>query len=153
MKIVLTWDRYDQLVRKMTESLKLHQFDQIVAISRSGLILGVHLSHILGIRKFGCVEVKRTNSDVENAKKHIPELTYWANIDNSAGKRILLLDDIVGEGKTLRLVKQRCEELGAKVTTGVLVVNLDNFKDNDLNELVDYSGELVRGWVEFPWCS
>lgn len=148
----MTWSKYDQLAKKIAADLRGREFDQIVAISRSGLILGVQLAHLLEIRKFGCVEVLRTHDDKENASKQAPELTYWVNIDNSKGKKLLLVDDIVGEGKTLRLVKSKCEELGAEVTTCVLVVNLNNFKDNDLSSLVNYYGELVNGWVNFPWC-
>lgn len=152
MAIEITWNKYDQLAKKIAADLQGKEFDQIVAISRSGLILGVQLAHLLEIRKFGCVEVLRTYDDKENANKQTPELTYWANIDNSKGKKLLLVDDIVGEGKTLRLVKSKCEEHGAEVTACVLVVNLNNFKDNDLHSFINNYGELVRGWVNFPWC-
>lgn len=152
MAIEITWEKYELLAQKIASSIVEKDFDQIVGISRSGLILGVHLAHLLEIRKFGCIEVLRTYTDEENADKQIPQITYWANIDNTKGKKILLVDDIVGEGKTLRIAKSKLEEFEAEITTCVLVVNLNNFKDNDLESLVNYYGEAVRGWVSFPWC-
>lgn len=151
MIIEMSWNQYHDLATKVAETLKGRQFDQIVGISRSGLILAVHLSHILNIRTVGCVEVIRTSDDEINAEKVDPTIGYWANIDNSNGRRLLLVDDIVGEGKTMELVKRKCGEHGAVVQSAVLVVNLDNLK-RDLSELVDVYGELVRGWVVFPWC-
>ena len=152
MTIYLSWRDYNKITEKIADELKSQEFDQIVGISRSGLICAVHLSHLLGIRQFGCVGVNRTTEDKQNARKQPATIHYTGNINNISGKQVLVVDDIIGEGNTLDIVRKMLLKKGAHVTAAILMANLDNYKGDNIDEIAEIIGEKVNGWVVFPWC-
>lgn len=153
MLIHLSWQEHDQAVREMLERLPHKEYDLIIGVARSGLVAAVHAAHILGIRAFGVMDIRRTDSDEPNAPKEAPKVGWLALSEDLAGKNVLLVDDIVGAGETMAAARQALQAQGAVVTTAAVVVNLDNYKGDALESLVDAYGLLVRGWVVFPWCA
>jgi hypoxanthine phosphoribosyltransferase len=137
-------------VESLVENLRSSAFDAIVGISRSGLIPAVMLSHALGIRDFAVLDITRTLSDDYHSRKHAPVLRDFMNIGLVSGKRILLVDDIVGACETLRAARSLLENVGADVTAVTLVFNAANSRDEDCGAL-DLMACRVETWVEFPW--
>lgn len=148
----ISWDEYNTIVDSIAVQLKTIKFDMIVGIARSGLIPGVHLSHLLEVRAFGSMGISRTESDQQNAMKRSALLEYCINLDEISGKEILLVDDIVGEGETIKMAKKELTARGANVISVALMVNLDNCKLDSPYDAADIIGRQVRGWVVFPWC-
>jgi hypoxanthine phosphoribosyltransferase len=145
----LSWGECHDLVELLSGALDGEVFDAVVGISRSGLIPAVMLSHLLGVRDFGVVDVVRTESDDHHSAKRAPHLRDVMNLRLLAGKRVLLVDDIAGAGQTLAAVKAMLVAIGSRVVSAVLVFNRGNHQPDGTPP--DHHGCLVHQWVEFPW--
>lgn len=105
----------------------------------------------MGVRNIIVIGASRTENDAVNAQKHKPELYLdKQELLKIESKKVLLVDDIVGSGETLREVKDLLVRFKPNsIITASLTVNLDNLKDEGLKP--DILGEEVRGWIIFPW--
>lgn len=147
----LSWDEINGLVLLIADEVKQKSIDTIVGISRSGLIPAVMLSHTLGVRNFAVLDIIRTTSDEINAEKTGANYRGILNKQFITGQNVLLVDDIVGEGMTLRNAKQILKDLDANVVSATLVINQNNLGTISPEEVVDIYGCVVHGWVIFPW--
>jgi len=147
----ISWDEINGLVRLIADGVKEKSIDTVVGISRSGLIPAVMLSHILGVRNFAVLDIIRTTSDNINADKTGANYRGILNEQFIRGQNVLLVDDIVGEGMTLRTAKQILKGLDANLVSATLVVNQSNLGKISPEEIVDLYGCIVQGWVIFPW--
>ncbi|TBR56910.1 hypothetical protein B4U84_26045 [Westiellopsis prolifica IICB1] len=147
----ISWDEINGLVGLLAERVADKPIDAIVGISRSGLIPAVMLSHVLGVRKFAVLDIIRTTSDNVNAEKTRANYRGLLNEEFITGHNVLLVDDIVGEGMTLRTAQEVIKNLGTNVISATLVVNQTNLGTIPSESIVDYYGCIVHEWVVFPW--
>lgn len=147
----ISWDEINGLVALLANRVQDKQIDSIVGISRSGLIPAVMLSNTLGVRNFAVLDIIRITSDSINADKTGANYRSILNKHFITGKNILLVDDIVGEGMTMRTACKLLKEMDANVISTTLVVNQANLGSIVPETVVDYYGCLVHGWVIFPW--
>jgi uncharacterized protein len=147
----ISWNEINGLVRLIADRVGDKPIDAIVGISRSGLIPAVMLSHTLGVRNFAVLDIIRTTSDNVNADKTIANYRGILNQQFITGQNVLLVDDIVGEGMTLRTAKEILKDIGANIISATLVVNQNNLGTIAPEEIVDHDGCIVHGWVIFPW--
>jgi uncharacterized protein len=149
--IKLTWQECQEMIDLLAEALRPRPIDVVVGISRSGLVPAVMLSHALGVRPFAVLDIARTESDDHNAAKRAPELRDIMNVGMLPGRRLLLVDDIVGAGATLAAARALLEPICQEVRAAVLVWNLANSAGDGRRQAPDHHACLVHGWVEFPW--
>jgi xanthine phosphoribosyltransferase len=131
----------DLLVDQITGSGKF--YDYVVGIVRGGAIPAVYLSHHLGIPM-------RTVSWSTFHSDQMRECAMDIAEDISEGKSILLVDDILDSGRTM---KELLEDWGCdrdKVGIAVLIYN----KQQELKP--DYFGTVIDRetqpeWVTFWW--
>lgn len=148
---VLSWTEINALTHLLAEKARPRDVECIVGISRSGLIPAVMLSHMLGVRAFGVLDIVRTSSDALHAAKSEPVCRGGLNLDIMAGRRVLVVDDIVGEGLTMVAARDELARIGAIATLCTLVVNLENLGARDPVEVADFWACSLHGWVIFPW--
>lgn len=151
MALTFTWTDIDRMVAAVQDALSGRAFDGIVGIARSGLVPAVMLSHSMGIRTFGVLDIARTLSDEIEASKHEPRLRGMLNVDALARRHVLLVDDIVGAGETMLAARAQLVDRCASLTSVALVVNRANLGPRPVAEVVDHHAEMVSGWVVFPW--
>ena len=77
MKKFISWDELDRLADELCDMIPENQYEGIYAIPRGGLIIGVMISHKLGLPM-------------------IDRLQSWY------GKKFLIVDDIADTGQTLQ---------------------------------------------------
>lgn len=153
----VTWEMFDSVITNLVRKIKKdYKADIIVSIVRGGMIPSVILSHKLEIRNVENIIVKETINDSINATKITPLVEVNPNMrEKIAGKNVLLIDDIVGSGETMKLIRKvigKCEP--RKLKTVSCYVNEENWEKRngiEVSDLVDYVGAIVRGWVIFPW--
>lgn len=148
---VFSWAEIDGLVELLADKVSDLKFDAIVGISRSGLVPAVMLSHIIGVRAFSVIDIIRTVSDDINAGKNDPVCRGIFNPEALAGQRVLLVDDIVGKARTVRMAGEALRDIGALPCSATLVVNQANLGNVSPGSVVDFHGCVVHGWVVFPW--
>lgn len=153
----ISWDNINILMSQLSTNIeKQIQPDIIIAIVRGGMVPAAMISHKLGIRNVECIIVRETFDDQINSPKHTPIIELSEEIKaKCVGKSILIVDDIVGSGKTLELVKnQLATVFPTKIMTAVCYVNQLNWEKNNTSNIydsIDFIGKVVRGWVVFPW--
>lgn len=145
----------DQINRIGEKILNEYYPDIIISVVRGGMVPSVILSHRLNVRKVLNINVLETVNDEVNADKHEPIITNRIDLSEICGKKILLVDDILGTGATIRKVKDEIKKWKPlELKTVICVVNEENWeKYNNSNYIkeIDYIGKIVRGWVIFPW--
>jgi len=149
--IAISWAEIDGLVELIAERAVQHRVEAIVGVARSGLVPAVMLSHRLAVRPLAVIDIARTESDAIHAAKSPPKLRSLSNPGAVEGRRVLLIDDIVGGGVTMAMASGILRDLDADVVTATLVVNQRNLGDIPLQRVVDIVGCVVHGWVVFPW--
>ena len=104
--IPISWEEIDQVVSSLAERIPQDGNPEIiVGIQRGGLIPSVILSHYLNVRYFLSFNINRTVNDDVNAEKTTPALGRNIPFDEITHRDILLVDDIVGTGATINVVK------------------------------------------------
>lgn len=156
MVIRLSWNNFDQIVSGLAEKIQADGKPEIiVGVQRGGLIAGVMLSHLLNVRCFLPFNIYRTVSDEIDSKKSFPQVGLNIPFTLVANKDVLIVDDIVGAGLTLKAVEHMISEhMPAKLRTLACVVNRNYWDSENAagpETIISYVGTEVRGWVVFPW--
>lgn len=149
--VIFSWRDIDGMVSILRQALARHELDAIIGISRSGLIPAVMLSHSLGVRRFGAIDIRRTDSDEIEAAKSPPIAVGELNLDSLQGAKVALIDDIVGAGATMRLASELVAGYCASLVSATLVVNRANLGEVAPGVVVDHHACEVHDWVIFPW--
>lgn len=146
-----SWEEIAGLTRLLRDRLAGSRITGVAGVARSGLVPAVMLSHMLGVRSFAVLDIARTHSDAVEAEKSRPIRRGSLGLEALRGRRVLLIDDIVGQGLTLDVARRELIEAGAEPVTAVLVVNSANLAGRDARAIVDHWACEVHGWAVFPW--
>jgi uncharacterized protein len=141
----LSWEDFGkysrQLSGKVMKSSK--KFDLVVAIARGGLPVGLVVADQLDL-KIDFVNVKSYSGIYKKTKPHLLS-TLRGSIK---GKSILLVDDLIDNGSTMRFM------LGYLRKKGVANVNTAALFKKPWSKLTpDFCIKTVDEWVVFPWNS
>lgn len=138
----------DQIVGQINSLGK--RYDLIVGLSRGGLILGVFLSHKLKTPFHALNKPFIKGSNFEGSKFRSEFLLESLN----QNKKILLCEDLIDSGDTLRHIKKAWDD-------GLMVSKVGNVDVAVLIENVDVKMECFSGrkisrkiepaWVSFFW--
>ena len=118
-------------------------YECIIALSRGGLIPGVMLSHMTGIRmkSFGIKSYgdDKTPGDIKITQQ-IPLLEH-------RDEKVLVVDDICDSGATFNYIREVFQAAGISVETAALFAKPDSVK------FCDYHVRLANPdtWITFPW--
>lgn len=155
---LVDWKKIDKINKKITKEIKEDKYipDIIISIVRGGMIPSVLISHKLNVRNVLNITIKETVDDTINSKKLKPKISNISLLKEVTGKKILVVDDIVGSGETLKELKKEVIKYSpTEIRTAIFFINEVNWKksNNDINYkgIVDYIGEKLKGWVVFPW--
>jgi len=141
---VPSWDKIYDLCIKVADQVKNSDYKQdlIVAVSRGGLIPGRVLSDLLENPKITTIKVEYYEDIYKTRSK--PKITQPLTVDVS-GKRVLLVDDIVDTGNSLKLVREYLFERGAG---DVKICTL--YRKPWSVVIPEFSAQTTGAWVCFP---
>ena len=150
------WRKFSEIVKNMSENIKKdYNPEVIISVVRGGMVPSVILSHALGIRKVENIKSIETISDEINAIKLEPIIDKNVNLSEIRRKKVLIVDDILGSGATIRKNKRRSKKWQPEeLRTAICLVNEENWEKSnksDYNDEIEYVGKTARGWVVFPW--
>jgi len=142
----LTWENVELISEELAQKIKESSFqpDYIIGVTTGGLFPLALLAKELKLNKILTFSAKTSGSD-KNKKLHI---MYAPNID-LRDKKILLVDEIVEKGITLRKIVEMIKRKYnvSELKTATMGVN----KDKCLF-YPDYYVFFEQGeWVKFPW--
>lgn len=142
----LSWDDIENITDELADKIKTSGFvpDYIIGITIGGLIPLHFLAKKLGgTPNILTISVNSYNKD----KKGSVNIRYMPEVDLS-NKKVLLLDEIVGTGDT---IKEVSAVLNDKYKVGELkTVSLVALKDSNPHPDF-YALEVDDDWVVFPW--
>jgi len=139
----LSWAQYGDLVAKLASEVESsrEKFDLVVGIARGGIPVAMVISDRLGC-KVDFINVKSYTDVGERVKPRI----LTTIIERIAGKRVLVVDDLIDGGDTMDTVtKYLAAEKPYGMKTAVL------FTKPWSAFVPDYSLQTVDTWVVFPY--
>ncbi|MFB7270867.1 phosphoribosyltransferase [Streptomyces sp. NPDC056244] len=118
----------------------------IAGIARGGLPPAVALSNLLGVTDFRILGIPRNTSNSRYSERGEAVLDYVVPERPLTGERVLIVDDIMGDGGTMALAERTVRGLGAAgVRSAVVVRNIGS------RGRPDFLAVEVDDWTVFPW--
>lgn len=124
-KVQITYDQFGQMMSKMVEDLKGHEYTAVHGLPRGGLSIAVHLSHFLGLPL-------------------VMSINHFINEFPEGGK-ILVVDDIIDTGRTFERFLEIAEIKKIDFETATLF-----YKAHSAYQ-PDYYVQETNDWIIFPW--
>ena len=138
----LSWYEVEELCTLLAMDIKdksIVPFSAIVGVARGGLPIATILAHLLSVPRVFSVLVSSYDGTV---RMETPVVTADSNIP-LGGVRVLIVDDIVDRGATLRLLQNRypCAETAALVAKHSGMPFVGYHQKETFDDV----------WIEFPW--
>lgn len=150
---LLTWDDVDKLVDVLLPQLRsAGSFDAMVMITRGGVVPGGLLSEALDISNVLTAAVDFPHDPAIGEKARLlvwPSFLQFPDNDLIIGKRILIVDDVWGSGRTSTAVKSRCSSAGG--TGFTCVFHFNPYRSLFSRAEPDFYGAVTDAYIVYPW--
>ncbi len=146
---VMTWPAFARCVEQMGQALHgvVAPATVVIGIARGGLVPATYFANVLGLEAFGAMGVARNLTNDRYSAKQEPRL-LWTSFGPAdlRDRDVLLVDDVVGEGRTMAYGRRVLLGAGAASvrTAAVARIATSTFQP-------DYCGIAVDDWIVFPW--
>lgn len=147
--LVTSWADHIQGINAIGESILASGWtpSAILSITRGGLIPATILAYMLDVRRIHTVRVQHydnKNSRLESGPQFVEETRSFDAL-NIHTERLLIVDDIIDTGETLKLVRCAAEHHAEDVKVAALYVR------SDQKHSADWYWKVEDEWVVFPW--
>jgi hypothetical protein len=146
---LLTWEDIDKLVDVLLPQLRsAGHFDGLIMITRGGLVPGGLISEALDI---SYILTAAVDFPAEEQAKLAAWPTFLQFPDDKliAGRRILIIDDVWGSGRTSTAVKGRCEAAGA--FPYCCVFHFNPYRSLFTRTEPEFYGAITDAHIVYPW--
>lgn len=138
----ISWDKVVAACRDLADRLRPFRHDQILAVSRGGMVPATILAHLLDIRDIELIHAESYASDREKGEVRL------RFTDCLYGQRLLVLDDIVDTAETMRAIRQRMVQHNSVDYAALVIKETAARTDTDITFSVLVSDDT---WITFPW--
>ncbi|MFD0412355.1 phosphoribosyltransferase [Streptomyces sp. NPDC127108] len=147
---LLDWASFGTLVDDLADQVRADGFvpDAVLALARGGLTPAGHLTCALDVPATYVVRVRRTTDDSRYATKTPPVVDSAAPLPLGAGRRLLVVDDIVGTGETATVILDYLEAAGLAADDVRFAAVVRNHRSAYVPE---YCAAVIDDWIVFPW--
>ncbi len=140
----VTWDQFHRDSRALAWRLTGEgPFEACVAITRGGLVPAAIVARELNIRTVDCVAVKSYDHQNQGSIRVLKPVDPSIIEAAKAGKKILIVDDLVDTGATARIVREMLP--GAHFATVYAKPKGRDMVDTFITEVSQDT------WIFFPW--
>ncbi|MGA9399041.1 MAG: phosphoribosyltransferase family protein [Anaerolineaceae bacterium] len=147
---LLTWEDVDKLIDHLLTQFNA-EYEVMLMISRGGIIPGGMLAealHILNIFT-ASVDFPPEMADRNSRLLTWPKFLQFPEDRLLTGKRVLIVDDVWGSGRTLTSVRNRVSGTGGLPHTCVLHFN--PYRNLFEKCRPDYYGAITDAYIIYPW--
>lgn len=149
---ILTWQDIDQLVDHIIPQFEI-EFDSMLMITRGGIVPGGLLAEALGLVTILTAAVDFP-AEIEGEKEHArlrvwPKFLQFPDDRLLRDKRVLVVDDVWGSGRTITAVKNRISSGGGAPFTCVLHFN--PYRNLFGNVRPDFFAATTDAYIVYPW--
>ncbi len=151
---ILTWNDVDQLIDHLVPQFD-QAFDAMLIITTGGIVPGGILAETLHLNQIltASVDFPSEIRTVENPDRHRlaawPKYLQFPEESLVTGKRILVVDDVWGSGRTINAVRSRLTGLAAFPFTCVLHFNPRRNLFAPAHP--DFYAALTDSYIVYPW--
>lgn len=140
-------DAFKESILKIADRYRAQKIDKIVGAESRGFIFGAALAYELDA---GFVPVRKPGKLPAKTLKAEYELEYGTDaleihLDAiSEGENVLIVDDLIATGGTIKAVAQMVEKLGGKIVEMAFLIDLAFLHDDigyELFSLIQYDSE------------
>jgi uncharacterized protein len=147
---VLSWADVDQLMDVLLPQLRsVGSLDGMIMITRGGVIPGGMLAEMLDVTHLLTAAVDFP------AKAEAAGLMAWPTFlqfpENTLlqGRKLLIIDDVWGSGRTSIAVRERAQTSGA--TTFTCVLHYNPYRSLFTRDKPSFYGAVTDTYVVYPW--
>jgi len=154
---VLTWNDIDKIVDMLIPQFR-GAFDAMLMITRGGIVPGGLISEALGLRDILTASVRfaeqhaslEVPSSLEPPKLLAwPEFLEFPRTELLAGRRVLIVDDVWGSGRTINAVRGRVESAGGRPE--ICVFHYKPASSLFKQTQPDYYAAITDAYIVYPW--
>ncbi len=145
---MLTWSDVDKLIDVLVPQFA-GEFDAMVVITRGGIVPGGMLAEALNLKEIFLAAVSFPLMDAEYRLLAWPEFLQFPRAHLLRGRRILVVDDVWGSGRTMISVKDGIEAANGNPQTCVLHFN--PYRSLFREAKPDYYGASTDAHIVYPW--
>lgn len=154
---LVSWEDIDKIIDTLVPQMKSIPggFDGIVMITRGGIIPGGLLAEALNLSYIMTAAVHFNDqyySELPRAtplQYALPSFLQFPEKKFVEGRRLLLVDDVWGSGRTSTSIKGRLEAARAEVMTCVFHYN--PYRSLFTDEKPNFYGEVTDAYITYPW--
>jgi hypoxanthine phosphoribosyltransferase len=147
--LLLSWTMLGECVDDLERQIRQGGFEPttIVGVARGGLVLATALANRLKIRDFGVMSMIRNTADTRYSDRGAAQFSWIAPSPwDFSTRRVLIVDDIAGDGATLGRASQELRNRSALALRSAVLV-----KNHRCAVDPDYFARVADDWVVFPW--
>lgn len=149
----LSWVEVDALIDHLIPQFN-QVFESMVVITRGGIIPGGLLAEALRIEEIltAAVDFPAEISENDANSKSVftwPQFLQFPEPALVKGKKILIVDDVWGSGRTITAVRNRLSGSGAEACSCVLHFN--PYRNVLANIRPDYYAAITDALIVYPW--
>jgi hypothetical protein len=138
----ITWDEVEAVCREIAfEASRSFGPDAVVGIAKGGLIPATIIASILRADLYPCLVSRRRRGEIVSDRP----LVIVSVSQKVVGQRVLVVDEMVMTGETMRLVATQCrKEKARQVKTAAIWAGSESWKPT-------WYGIEAAGFIMFPW--
>ena len=147
---LLDWDEVDKLIDHLIPQFKV-EFEAMVIITRGGIIPGGLLCEALDLKEVLTAAVDFPYEAERQAAKLLawPKFIQFPEDEQLRGRRVLVVDDVWGSGRTITAVKNKVSAAGGFPFSCVLHYNPSRSLFSQAKP--DYYAAVTDARIIYPW--
>lgn len=151
---ILSWNEVDKLIDHLIPQFE-GEFDAMVMITRGGIVPGGLLAEALQLPAILTASVDfpaEMENEKERAKSRLrawPKFIQFPEESVLRDKRVLVVDDVWGSGRTITAVKNHITSSGGQPLTCVLHFN--PYRNLFGSVRPDYYAAVTDAHIVYPW--
>ncbi len=149
---ILTWTDVDKLIDHLIPQFE-GEFQAMVIITRGGIVPGGMLAEALKLDTILTAAVDfPAEMEMEKEKGRLlawPKFLQFPENNLLTGKRVLVVDDVWGSGRTITSVKNRISSAAATALT--CVMHFNPYRSLFGTVRPDYYAAITDAFIVYPW--
>ena len=147
---LLDWADVDKLMDILLGQLRdAGRFDSIIMVTRGGIIPGGMICEALDIRDVLTASVHFPSGLGTQPLAAWPEFLMFPRDNLLTDRRILIIDDVWGSGRTSTAVNGRVKAAGGEPAT--CVMHFNPYRSLFSKAEPDYYAAVTDAWIVYPW--
>lgn len=136
------YDAFAEDAKELIEKTKPYRPDLIIGIARGGMTLAQVLAYGHGLRNVQIIHAE--SYDYDRQRDHVE---VSGSCDFSGASRVLVVDDIVDSGETLKVIMQRFKRANPEMTFKTASL----FYKPSASVQPDFTLKEAKEWIHFFW--